>query len=179
MDRIADKLVSVLLEDDGHSEHMKGWDRIKKWDGAVKSYADLRALQQQAEIKYREMGQALSIERALAYLGIQRTDVDEWITGAQIGATHNYKRTVPFTTCRRTMCELNGKPVKQHDQEGCPNCGEQLVTTQRQVSPIDIRTKFGRYIVGVRTNDGRTLWFQDPVPPKDHAGPRPGEIQPS
>jgi hypothetical protein len=171
----ADKIVNELLEDD-HSEHVKAWDRVQKWDKAVSTYNDLRVLHREAEMKYREMGQALAIERALAHFGIQRADVAEWITGDRVGATHNYKRSVPVTACHNTYCEQRGRPVKNHDQEGCTSCGERLETTMKPVSPNELRSKYARYIVGVITNNGRKLWFNDPIPPKDYAGPGPKEI---
>ncbi len=169
----AEKVVSILLEDDGHSEHMKGWDRLQKWNGAHDTFQHLADLERKRAALYREMGQSIALERVMATYGFTKADVTHWITGAQVGATSNYKRTIPTTVCPSSSfhCSLGGKPVKNHDQEGCPQCGERLKTVQRPVSPHDLRTKYARWYVGVLLNDERTIWFNDPIPPRDYEPP--------
>lgn len=97
----AKDIVGALLEDDGHSEHMKGWDRIRKWDGAHSTFQHLMGLERKKHKIQNELGQGIAIERALAHYGVERGDVTEWITGDRVGLTHNYKREVPAMPKRR------------------------------------------------------------------------------
>src|SRR6185295_5803638 len=113
----AKEIVSVLLEDDGHSEHVKGWERVQKWNNAHASYQHLAALQRKKAALERQLGQGIAIERALAHYGLQRTEVAEWITGDRVGQTDNYKRDVPAKACRNSKCNRKGVPVKGHRED--------------------------------------------------------------
>lgn len=75
-------------------------------------------------------------------------------------------------------CSRSGIPVKNHSQEGCEQCGEPLGTIMRRITPNELRSKYAKWIVGVRLNDERTLWFNDPIPPRDYVPPD-AEIPPS
>lgn len=151
-----------MLEAD-HDQHVKAYQRIKSWDNAHSSYRDLYALKVKAMEKYKEIGRALAYERALASIGVSREEVAHVIRADQIGATHNYKRTVPSKQCRTSYCDRQIKHFPAH-AEKCPSCQEPLTPSNKTLTQSDLRGKYAAYWVGVETQDGRTIMFDSPVP---------------
>ena len=68
MSERADQLANVLLEDD-NDEHIKAHDVITKWDNAHKFYLKLIGLEHKRYKLYKEMGEAIGLDRALAHMG--------------------------------------------------------------------------------------------------------------
>lgn len=159
-----ESIVNALLEVD-HDAHMKAYDRVQKWDKAHSSYKDLWKLKQKAHAKFREIGTAVGYERALARAGLTHADVSRQIYGNQIGATHNYKKTMPVTICRDSYCQLAGKP-RPAQTEVCGSCGTAMKQEQMRIPPSVLHGKLARHMVGVVTNDGRNVFFDEPVPPE-------------
>lgn len=160
----AEKIVAKLVEDD----QQKARDRVEKWDKAHASFGDLSALWAKRDKLQREMGQAIALERALAHSGITREDVARFIHGSEVGQVDNYKRQTPAKVCKNIHCRIFNRP-QSDDRDACQDCLGQLQTVMKPTSPSDLRTKLATHIVGVELNDGRKLWFQDPVPPRDHS----------
>jgi hypothetical protein len=176
----AEQIVNAMLEAD-FDAHVKQHDRIQKFDKAIGSYKNLAGLKSQAQVVFNELGQALSFERALAYKGLNREDVERYIYGGQLGATDNYKGTVPAKVCRNQHCELRSLWGEGHvypqgmraayqpmETEVCRGCDGPLETTARKIPPSDLRGKFAQHIVGVELKDGRKVWFDDLIPPRHH-----------
>lgn len=147
-----------------YDEHVKAHDRVQKWDKAHGTYKKLYALKHKAMGLYREMGRAIGYERALARVGLTRADVAHPITGDSIGATHNYKKTRPAKVCKQSYCDAGGQPQTTGDV--CFSCREPLTAVQIPISPSYLRKNLARHIVGVETQDGRYVWFDEPVPPQ-------------
>jgi hypothetical protein len=116
----AEEITAVMLEDD-YDEHVKAHQMVQKWDNAHGSYVELAKLKRKSHELFREMGQAISLDRALAHKGLKRGDVEHFLRGNQIGSTDNY-----------------------------------------------LRGKLARYIVGAVLKDGRKIWFDKPIPPREH-----------
>lgn len=161
------ELVDTMLETQ-HDAHIKAHERLKHWDGAQKSFHELLGLKKKSLDVMREMGTAISYERALAYAGLTREDVDHPIYGGHIGATHNYKGTEKALRCRNPHCNPMGKYDYRQRTDGndCGNCGEPKVEAMVPISPSRLRSHYERHMLGVVTQDGRYVWFNEPVPPK-------------
>ena len=142
-------------------------ESFEKWDKAYGSYKELQAVKTKQHQLYKEMGRAIAYERELARAGLKKADVSHPISGGNVGATHNYKRQVEITRCPKTnsfACRTGGKELPSDTAE-CPECGTPTVKAKVPVPPSDLRKKYANYIVGVETNDGRFVWFEEPVPP--------------
>lgn len=173
----AQSIVKRMLEDD-YDQHMRAYRRVKAWDGAHKTYQDIQTLRAKRNDLEKQMGRAISYERALARVGLQKSDVVDRIHGAQIGATNNFKGTIPAKICRDRRCELRSEggfggvyrdntkaKYQPADMEECPGCGQPLEAVDKPIPPSDLRGKFANYIFGVKTGDGSTRWFDEPVAP--------------
>lgn len=165
----ATKLVDALLETE-HDEHVKAYERIKKWDTASSDFERLFGLKKKSLDTMRELGASIAYERALARVGLTREEVDHHIYGGHISATHNYKGKELLKKCADKECNplgrFNLQPFVPGEERLCPQCQKPMVEEMAPISPQRLKTKYERYIVGVVTNDGRTVWFTDPVPPK-------------
>ncbi len=159
----ANSIVKALLEDD-FDGHVKAHARVKKWDQAHDTYQKLSAKKREAAAVFQELGQSIGYERALAKVGLSREDVSHTIAGAQIGSIDNYRKTHPAKQCQREGCS---KKVHSFSTEHvCPTCEEPMSTIQTRMSFTDLHGKYGQHIVGVETNDGRRVWFDEPVAPR-------------
>lgn len=165
----AAELVSILLEAD-HDAHVKAHKRIKAYDGAVKTFDELIGLKKKQADTFAQMGTALGYERALAYAGLTRADVSRPIYGDTIGATDNFKGKEPAYKCRNPHCNSIGKydyrPRTPGDETNCANCGEPKEQVVVPIPPLRLLTRYPQHIFGVVTNDGRRVWFDEPVRPK-------------
>lgn len=161
----AQQIVDVMLE--AYDEHVKAHDRIKTWDKAYASSKNLMGLKLQAVDKFRELGRAMAFERQLAKVGLRKEDVSEYIRGAQIGLIDNYKRARPVKMCMDKWCSTGKRqrPLPL-STEKCPECGNEVTDTDIPLSLSHIRDKMSDYIMGVVTNDGRRVWFDEPVSPR-------------
>jgi len=157
----AQDIVDQML-DEAYDAHVKAHERVQKWDKAHGSYQKLWKLKRKAHDLFREMGRAVGYERALAHVGLSREDVAHPIRGGQVGATHNYKVKMPVKVCRDQYCNLNGK-AQPKQTEVCGSCGNEVKTEMVPTPPSALRGKLASYIVGVETNDGRTVFFPEPV----------------
>lgn len=158
----AQNIVGSLLEDD-YDAHVKAHEKVQTWDKAHQSARKLLGLKMKSLDKFRELGRAIGYERALARIGLTRKDVAATIYGAQIGSTHNYKKTRTSRRCNNVHCRDRGeKPEAQAD---CATCGEALVTKQVPYSFTDLHGKLSRHMLGVETQDGRRIWFDEPLAP--------------
>lgn len=158
----AQDIVTSMLEAD-HDEHIKAWDRIQKWDKAHSTYHDLAVQKAKAQDLFRELGRSIGYERALAHVGLTRADVSHQIYGNQIGSIDNYKQTRAVRQCANFHCR-DRRPYPE-TQDVCPTCEEPLQTKQMRYSFSDLHGKFARYMLGVELNDGRRVWFREPLPP--------------
>lgn len=168
----------VIVNDmlgEAYDEHVKAHERVQKWDKAHTTYHDLMCKKQKAAELFREVGRSIGYERALARVGLTRADVSHPIYGAQIGSTHNYKQTRPQRRCQNIHC--NDRGPKPESQDTCRTCGEPLVTKQVSYSFTDLHTRMPRHMLGVETNDGRRVWFNEPLPPQPELQPEPEEPQ--
>ena len=174
----AEHIVKVMLEAD-HDEHVKAHQLVQKWDNAHNSFAELRKLHQKRNALFRETGEAIGLERALARVGLKRENVAHYLRGEQIRATDNYKHATPAKICRNNSCSLlsvggNGSVwqsgarhrYQAADLENCPGCQEPLETIMKPTSPSDLRDNLARHILGVETTNGRKVWFDQPVEPR-------------
>ena len=159
----AKKIVEKMLGE-SYDEHVKAHELVQKWDRAHDSFGKLYNLKHKSLGLMKELGKSIAYERALARVGLKRADVAHPISGAQIGSTHNYKKGRTVRRCQNVHCRDRGS--KPEDQEQCLTCGEPLVTKQVPYSFTDLHDKFGRYILGVETNDGRRVWFDEMIPPQ-------------
>lgn len=159
----ASLLVQALLDGD-YDAHVKAYDRVQKWDKASSTYQEIAKQKLQAADLFTELGLSISYERALAHAGLTRADVARPIYGSQISRTHNYKKTRTVRRCANLYCQ-DRKP-KPESQETCLTCGEPLVTGQMPYSFRDLHDKMPRHMMGVETNDGRRVWFDEPLPPR-------------
>ena len=146
-----------------YDEHIKAHDRVQKWDKAHATYQDLSVKKAEAAKLFGELGRSIGYERALARIGVQRADVSHQIYGNQIGSTHNYKKTRPITRCQNIHCTRQPQP---QTQETCSNCGDPLVTRQVPYTFSELHGKYARHMLGVELNDGRRVWFDEPLPPQ-------------
>jgi hypothetical protein len=158
----AEAIVNNLLED-GFDAHVKAHERVQKWDAAHGSMQKLWPLKQQSLAKFRELGRAVGYERALAHVGLTREDVSHPIYGAQIGSIDNYRNTRPAKVCQQPHCMA--KKPQPLSSEVCRECGEPLVAKEVPLSFTDLHNKYSRYMLGVETNDGRRVWFNEMLPP--------------
>lgn len=158
----AKTVVKTLLEDD-YDAHVKAHERIQTWDKAHASARQLLGLKQKSLSKFRELGVAIGYERALAKVGLRREDVSHPIYGAQIGSIDNYKRTQPAKVCKQRYCMA--KKPQPLTSEVCRECNEPLTLTQVPLSFTDLHNKLSRHMLGVETNDGRRVWFDEPLSP--------------
>jgi len=167
----ATALVKMMLEDD-YDAHVKAHERIQTWDKAHASARHLLGLKMKSLDLFRELGRSIGYERALARIGVSKQDVSHPIYGAQIGSIDNYKKTHPVKKCKTWSyhCKLAGK-VQPLNREVCPECKEPLETVQVPYSFTDLHDKMSRYMLGVETNDGRRVWFDEPLPPTFEAEP--------
>lgn len=152
-----------MLEDD-YDAHVKAHERIQTWDKAHASARQLLGLKQKSLAKFRELGVAIGYERALAKVGLRREDVSHPIYGAQIGSIDNYKKTQPAKAAKKPQ------PLTS---EVCRECGEPLTLKQVPLSFTDLHNKMSRHMLGVETNDGRRVWFDEPLPPTFEPEPEP------
>jgi hypothetical protein len=155
-------IVAALLEDD-FDQHVKAWDKVQKWDKAHGTVQNLLSLKRQALDKMREVGRSIGYHRALARVGVRKEDVSHQIYGAQIGSIDNYKKTRPVRKCANGYC--SNRLPQPESQEKCLDCGEPLVTKQMPFSFTDLHNKLAHHMLGVELNDGRRVWFDEPVPP--------------
>jgi hypothetical protein len=158
------ELAAVLVEGE---EDQKAKDLLAKWDKAHAKYAELAAQKRAAAKIFSELGQAISLDRELARLGLQRTDVEGFIEGRAIGATDNYKHETPIKVCMKSWCGLHGK-AQGLDLTTCAECGEPLTGSVKKTAPSDLRGKFSNHFVGAELKDGRKVWFRNLVPPRSH-----------
>lgn len=151
-----------MLEDDQNA-HVKAYQKVQTWDNAHRSTKELFALKQKSLDLFRELGRSIAYERALAHVGIDKKDVSSPIYGAQIGSIDNYKRTKPIKACTDHRCPVYLKPQSGEDCRG--GCGNPLVVKNVPISLSDLRTKLANHMLGVELNDGRRVWFKEPVAP--------------
>lgn len=159
----AEAIVNNLLEDD-FDAHVKARERVKKWDAAHGSMQKLWPLKQQALAKFRELGRAVGYERALAHVGLTREDVSHPIYGDQIGSVDNYKKTHPAKVCA-TPSQCFSRKAQPLKAEVCRECGGPLKTVEVPYSFTELHGKYARYMLGVETNSGDRVWFNEPLPP--------------
>ncbi len=172
----ADKLVSSMLEDGEQLDaHVKAHGRVQKWDKAHSTYQDLYAKHLKARALFAEMGRSIGYERALARAGISRADVANQIHGAQIGATHNFKGQRNAKVCKDTQYCAQGRMRRKQTGEVCGDCGGPTMDALVPYAPSDLRGRFANYMFGVDTNDGRRVWFDEPLPPQPEAKEAPPE----
>lgn len=155
----------------------------EKWDNAWDSYRKLYGLKQKSMSLFQEMGRAIQYERALARAGVKKSDVHHPITAEAIGATHNYKGKRPMKICIAPNC--THKPLPPTVQQ-CPNCGGEMTDTMVPWAASDLRTKIPKHIVGVELNDGRYVWFDQPLsrtpwtefdPPEEKPKVNPDDVE--
>lgn len=171
-------VVEALLEDD-YDAHVKAHERVQKWDKAYASSKELMGLKMKAVDKFRELGRAMAFERQLARVGLRKDDVEEYIRGAQLGMTDNYKRSRPVKLCTDKWCSTgkNQRPLPL-SAEKCPECGNEVTDSDVPISLSHLRNKMADYIIGVVTKDGRRVWFDEPVSPRFTADPDEPVIMP-
>jgi hypothetical protein len=158
----AQQIVNVMLETD-FDAHVKAHERVQKWDKAHATYQDLAAKKAQAAKVFAELGRSIGYERALARVGVDKSEVSHQIYGAQIGSVENYKKTRPVKRCKNVYCR--DRAPKPESQETCLECGEPLQTEQMRYSFTDLHGKLAHHMLGVELNDGRRVWFDEPLPP--------------
>lgn len=160
----AEEIVDIMLETQ-HDAHVKVYDRLKHWDGAVESFKKLMALKKQAMEKMTQLGTALGYERALAYAGLEKADVSHPIRGAN---AYGYSGTEQIKGCKNPNCDqrferFNRRSHRPMEQENCAECGGPLTVLSVPISKQRLEMVYGRHIVGVETKDGRKVWFKEPV----------------
>ena len=160
----SEAIVATLLEDD-YDQHMKAYNRVQKWDGAHSTFQNLLGLKQKQLGLMHKMGQAISYERALARVGLTRQDVDKPIYGDTIGATDNFKGTRPRKVCNSHGCSQAEKYSPETDK--CPRCDGPLSDVNVGYAQHQLRATYARHIFGVKTKDGRRVWFKEPVAPSN------------
>jgi hypothetical protein len=158
----ASAIVEAMLEGD-YDAHVKAHERVQKWDKAHGTYQDLARKKAQAQELFTQLGTSIGYERALAHVGLNREDVSHQIYGAQIGSIDNYKKTRPAKVCQQPYCGAGRRP---QTGEACSDCGEPLADVEVPLSFSDLHRNYARHILGVETNDGRRVWFDEPVPPR-------------
>jgi len=165
----AQDIVNDMLGE-AYDEHVKAHERVQKWDKAHDTYRKLHTLKHKSMGLFRELGRSIGYERALARVGLTREDVSHPIYGAQIGSIDNYKKTRPVKVCQAQYCGAGRKP---QTGEACRECGGPLTTVQMPWSFTDLHRNFARHMLGVETNDGRRVWFDEPLPPQPELDPEP------
>jgi len=156
-------------------------DKVTKWANALGSAKNLYGLKQKSLGIFQEMIRCLAYEHALAKAGLERKDVSHILVGAMIGATHNYKGTMPAKQCTNPHCSMGrtkrllkntmrrekymGVP-DEAETEVCPECQEPITAGDVQIPPSHLRDKMARHIVGVETVDGKNVFFDKPVSPE-------------
>jgi hypothetical protein len=163
----AQEIVAHML-DEAYDEHVKAHERVQKWDKAHATYHDLMRKKMKAAELFRELGRSIGYERALARVGLTRADVSHPIYGAQIGSVDNYKKTRAAKVCQAQYCGAGRKP---QTGEVCRECGGPLTTVQVPYSFTDLHNRMPRHMLGVETNDGRRVWFDEPLPPQPELQP--------
>lgn len=163
MSQKAEQLVKEILEAEQQDAHVKAHERIQKWDKAHATYQDLAAKKAQAAKLFAELGRSIGYERALARIGVDKSEVSHQIYGAQIGSIENYKKTRPVRQCANFHCR-DRRPYPE-SQENCPTCDEPLQTRQMRYTFSDLHGKLANHMLGVELNDGRRVWFDEPLPP--------------
>lgn len=163
MSQEAEQLVKEILEAEQQDAHVKAHERIQKWDKVHAAYQDLRAKKEQAAKLFAELGRSIGYERALARVGVDKSEVSHQIYGAQIGSVENYKKTRPVKRCKNVYCR--DRSPKPETQETCLECGEPLQTEQMRYNFTDLHGKLAHHMLGVELNDGRRVWFDEPVSP--------------
>lgn len=158
--KTAKDIVASLLED--YDEHVNAYNRIQTFDKAIDSHKHLMGLEKQRLGLMASHGSNMRYLRALAWAGLRREDVTTVLRGDMIAATDNYRAKVPSVTCSNPECR---KTYVLSKADTCGNCGAETVSDRVTPSPSVLRGKLGRYIVGVVTNDGRKVFFENPVPP--------------
>lgn len=174
----AQNLVNRMLESE-YDEHVKAHNLVQTWDKAYASSKELMGLKTKALDLFRELGRSVGYERQLAKVGLRKADVEEYIRGAQLGLTDNYKRSRPVKMCNDKWCSTakRGRPLPL-STEKCPDCGNEVTDAEVPISLSHLRDKMADYIVGVVTKDGRRVWFDEPVAPRFSADPDEPVIMP-
>lgn len=158
----AKNIVEKMLGE-SYDEHVKAHELVQKWDRAHDSFGKLYNLKHKSLGLMKELGTSIGYERALAHVGLNREDVSHQIYGAQIGSIDNYKKTRPAKVCQQPYCGAGRRP---QTGEACSDCGEPLADVEVPLSFSDLHRNYARHILGVETNDGRRVWFDEPVPPR-------------
>jgi len=163
----AGQIVKELLEADPEAEK-KAADLIAKWDKAHTTYQDLYQKKLEAHRLFKELGRSIAYERALARARVDKSQVSHQIYGAQIGSTHNYKKTRPVRQCQSFHC----KDRRQYppEQAECPTCGDPLTTRQMPYTFSELHGKMANHMIGVELNDGTRVFFDEPIPPMPSVG---------
>ena len=157
----AQVIVNEMLTE-AYDEHVKAHERVQKWDKAHSSYQALLRNKQQAAKLFGQLGHTVSYERALARVGVEREEVSGPIFGAMIGHVDNCKAKHPIQRCQTPNCKQSPKP---ETQETCTECGQPLTTDMVPYSFTELHGRYAQHILGVELNDGRRVWFDEPVPP--------------
>lgn len=160
----AEMIVNAMLGE-AYDEHVKAHERVKKWDDAHALYKDLAATKAKAAKLFAQLGVTIGYERALARVGVDKAEVSSQIYGAQIGSTENYKKTRPIRQCANFLCR--DRRPQPETQERCPTCDEPLQTREMRYTFSDLHRKFANHMLGVELNDGRKVWFDEPVPTRN------------
>jgi len=160
----ADELVDTMLET-MHDAHIKAHERVQKWDRAYGSFKELVPLKAKALDLFRQTGTAIAYERALAHVGLTRDDVERTLTGAYLGATDNFKGTEPAYVCQNEGCYSTRLARPRFSDGTCESCGRPLSAKDVPISKSRLQTTYPKHIFGIVTNDGRKVWFSEPVPP--------------
>lgn len=160
----ATAVVNDLLEAEDHDAHIKAYNRIQKLDQAYASYGELAKLRQKADATYRELGQAIGLDRNLAKAGLTRDEVEHYIRGEQVVATDRHKISVPARVCIGPNCHMKG--TAQTGTADCAGCGDPLQAGTARASAWHLRNKMSKHIVGVVAQDGRRIFFADAVAPR-------------
>lgn len=159
----AQAIVNDMLGE-AYDEHVKAHERVQHWDKAHATYQDLLQKKREAAKLFRELGRSIGYERALARIGVDKSQVSHQIYGAQIGSIDNYKKTRPVRQCSSFHCK-DRRPYPE-TQERCPTCEEPLETRQMRYSFTDLHGKLANAMLGVELNDGTRVWFDEPLLPQ-------------
>jgi hypothetical protein len=145
-------------------------EHIAKLENISQKAQHLYALKKQSLKLLAELARTMQYNLELAKTGTDPKDVTHYITGNQIGATHNYKGTRKVKMCAEVSwfgaC-LNSRHCKPLalDVEVCPECRGAVKTVDLRMSASYLRDKLPRHIVGVELNDGSFAFFENPIAP--------------
>lgn len=139
--------------------------KTKNWDGAYETMQKLIALNEKRQKLWRELAQAIAIERQLQRVGVDRNDVDHFIRGDMIGATHNYKGQKWVRVCRECEADQPWRQRQPLDVEVCPICKTDMPSVQIRIMPSELRGKYARHFMGVELHNQKFVWFDEPIPP--------------